>query len=307
MTAEGKNPDTKTPLTGFSGRESAFDEKLRQLRTTGQFQKPDRKTLQYFQKNSSEFDTPSLDSKLNTKIEDDGEFTETERLAFVDEASGLLNSRTILGKMALEMRRSARYKHNFSLLVLELDRYGQMDSLTPLAVEMVFGAFCKLVSKNIREVDKVGRFDEQSLLIVCPETDPAEAGIEAERLRHVISTNTFKQIGQHFSVSVSIGIASFPGHGTRPLEMLAVGLEAAQQAVALGGNRVYIAKPDALETANASADAEQDFSPFDSGEKTEFEGLDMSPENLIAKKKEDPADLAFPQPSTTADLSSLIN
>lgn len=265
----GKNPrDPKTPTTGISGRESVFDKRLREFRNTGQFEKPDLKSMQFLGKKSQEFETPSMDSRLQHSASDD-EMNELEKRAFLDESSGLLNSRTIISKVALEMRRCARYKREFSLLAVELDRTGQLEGLMPMAQELAFISFCKLVGKGVREVDYIGRFDDKCLLILCPETNSADALKESERLRNIIALASPKQLGQHINLTISIGIASYPETGTAPVEVLGAALEAVQNAIAQGGNTVCTtvatvvanaSAASALEAARAS-DLSEDFSP----------------------------------------------
>lgn len=288
--ADQKRPDSKTPLTGISGRESVFDKRLREFRTSGTFEKPQIKGNPFLKK-ATDFETPSMDSKLRPTTSDGEEVTEIERLAFYDEASGLLNTRTTLGKLATELRRSTRYKHPFSVFILELDNFFNKEALTPLAVEMLFSAFCKQLKSNIREVDIIGRFDEPSVLVICPETTLGQAIVEAERLKHVIASTHFKQVGTYVSMTVSIGVASYPENGSAPVDILGAALEAAQEAVAAGGNLVCAAKGKKV-TVEAEKPTE-DFSP----------SFDVSPEAEVAVKAPEQTDaIAFP----TADVSTIV-
>lgn len=303
MSSDQKPNDCKTPLTGMSGRESVFDKRLREFRNTGTFETPIRANAQFVNKKQTEFDTPSMDSKLRAKETANEEFTEIERLAFIDEHSGLLNTRTILGKLALEMRRSARYRHSFSVLMLELDGFSTMEHLNALASDMLFSTFCTTLNKNSREVDMIGRFDQSSVLIVCPETTLSEAITEAERLRHQIANVHFKKTSQAVNMTVSIGIASYPEHGNVPMELLGAALEAAQKAVALGGNNVCSAKAESSRVEKkvftATLSTEEDFSPAKET-KTQREAdekVDMSP-----AKESKSSEMVFP----VADVSPII-
>jgi len=281
--------DAKTPLTGISGRESVFDKRLREFRNTGSFQKPQPKSLIFNKKQAADFETPSMDSKLRPKTSDNEEITEIERLAFYDEASGLLNTRTTLGKLAQEIRRSGRYKHSFCLFIVELDGYANEDGLTPLAKEMLFADFCKVMRKSIREVDIIGRFDDPSVLVICPETTLGDAVIEAERLKSTISSTHFKRVSSHAAMTVSIGISCYPEHGTTPVEILGSALEAAQQAVSYGGNAIAAAKVEvaAVEEVKPLVD----FSPELDATPPQ---VDMSPSKAAAN------DMAFATPEVSA-------
>jgi hypothetical protein len=98
----------------------------------------------------------------------------------------------------------------------------------------------------------VGRFDKTSLLIVCPETTLGEAAIKAQRLTHKIAGTHLKQLGHHKPLTVSIGISAYPDHGNAPVDLLGAAMEAAQNAVASGGNCVCLSQASAVT---------QDFSP----------------------------------------------
>lgn len=278
-----KGQDPKTPLTGNRGRESVFDRRLLEYRNTGGFEKPRRKTLEYLRKPTAQFETPSMDSKLHAAEIAGEQFTETERLAFVDESSGLLNSRTIMSRVSNEVRRSKRYKHDFSILLIELDTITTIASLTPLAVEMIFHTFCKVLKDNIREVDIVGRFDRSSALLICPETTISEVIVEAERLRQVVSVSRFKQLGHNQTLTVSIGIAAFPMHGNTDAELLGAVMQATQNAVAAGGNKMCAADVMAAPDQPKTVAPTEDFSPTSATEKCVDmrPAVDMSPSNDV--------------------------
>jgi diguanylate cyclase (GGDEF)-like protein len=266
MSPDQKTPDPKTPMTGISGKESVFDKKLREFRNTGQFQKPDRKALEYIRKPSAEFHIPATDSKLHDYS--DNEFTETERMAFIDESSGFFNSRTILSKLANEVRRAARYHRKLSMMIIELDGLSEKEHLTNLAKEMLFNSFCKTLRSNVREVDILGRFDDSTLMIVCPETSLIDAISEAERLKYIISASHFKPVGHLVSATISVGVASYPEHGGAAIEVLGAALDASRDAVLKGGNQVCLAA-NGTESIQEIPTAE-DFTPG-KDDKAEFE------------------------------------
>lgn len=293
MADHRKDSSSSTPLTGISGRESVFDKRLREFRITGSFQKPQPKSLLFTKKQSADFDHPSMDSRLTQKHTEHEEVTEIERLAFYDESSGLLNTRTTLGKLATELRRSGRYKRSFSMFIVELDGFTNEDGLTPLAKEMLFSNFCKILRKNVRDVDVLGRFDAPSVIIICPETNLGDAIIEAERLKHIIASTHFSQVSSHVTMTVSIGIASYPEHGTTPVEILGCALEAAQQAVSYGGNAVAATK---VEAKAPEIKPTVDFSP-------EFDvtpTVDMSPVTAPGKVAGAASAFVVPEVSTIA-------
>ncbi len=140
-------------------------------------------------------------------------------------------------------------------------------------------------------------------MLICPETNLSEALEEAGRLRQLIAGAHFKNIGHHSSMTVSIGVASFPDYGSAPVLILGAALEAAQQAVAQGGNTVCTA---AIDTSVTTEDASKSLEPKRPVEKTE----DFSPAFDAAVEK--PAEDMSPSKKSTevvfpaADVSTII-
>ncbi|MBX9686802.1 MAG: diguanylate cyclase [Candidatus Obscuribacterales bacterium] len=225
-------------ITALSGRESLFDKRLRELRNTGQLEKPGSNRTRFAKAGSFDFETPSMDSQLPPMLIDDS-ITEIERMAFIDETSGLLNKRSMLGKIEHELIRSARYKRSFCVMIVEFDNFESIESLTALSAEMQLQAYCRLLSRSVREVDSIGRFEKSSLIILCPETNLQDALIKAERLRSLATQARFKDLGQYLPMTLSLGIASYPEQATKAGELIDIAQESVQSAKARGGNGAY--------------------------------------------------------------------
>ena len=276
MAYDPNAPGPTNPKTGISGRESVFDKRLQELRSTGQMAKPNRKALSFIKKPTAEFEIPSMDSKIAPVVCDEGT-TEIERLAFIDPKSQLLNMRSILVKLATEWRRARRYKHPFSVMIIELDNAELLENLTPLAADSVFQSFCKMLNQNIREVDKIGSLGDNRLFLICPETTTGEAVTEAERLKYLVSHSRFTQVGHHLNLTASIGIASYPESADAPEDIFVAALDAIDAISETGGDKIHCAAPSDGDVGV------EDFSPV----------IDASPDNL-PKKPEMAPDHSFP-------------
>ncbi|MBY0357941.1 MAG: GGDEF domain-containing protein [Candidatus Obscuribacterales bacterium] len=225
---------------GLKGQESLFDKRLREFRTTGQIEKPVAAAKSLINTRKT-FETPIPGSASG--IAGNEEHSEIERLAFIDPLTENFNGRTILSKLAIEVKRARRYKRAVGVLMLQIDGLENIASTIPaLAFETLMRGISNTISKNLREVDLRGKFDDNKFLVVCPETSLEQLNIVAERLRNKFSTNQTAQVDQSFSATVSVGISAFPRHGESEKEVMEAVAQALASASARGGNQIVQGK-----------------------------------------------------------------
>ncbi len=86
------------------------------------------------------------------------------------------------------------------------------------------------------------RYGGEELLLLLPQITFGEAYKRAEELRMEIQQMQVEYNGQMLpSITVSIGVAGFPAHGTTPDVVIAAADSALYQARAAGRNRVCVA------------------------------------------------------------------
>jgi diguanylate cyclase (GGDEF)-like protein len=165
---------------------------------------------------------------------------EAQRLSHTDPLTGLYNYRTLTESLRREVERASRFGHRLCVLVLDLDRFKDVnDSYGHAAGDAVLVEFARRVRAEIREVDLAFRQGGEEFALLLPETDVVGGIIVAKRLGTVLRevpvavplrlpTARGKPPGvRRIPVTVSIGIAVFPEHGgTGP-----VVLEAADEAL----------------------------------------------------------------------------
>jgi diguanylate cyclase (GGDEF)-like protein len=139
------------------------------------------------------------------------------QLAVSDPLTGLANHRQLTYAVDAEIKRSQRTQRAFALVLLDLDglklindRYGHLvGSLAVCRVaEAMFG--------SCRGVDTAARFGGDEFALVLPETD-------LEAARHVASrvAQRVAQDGEQPTLSVSVGVAMYPGDGSTVDTLLA--------------------------------------------------------------------------------------
>jgi diguanylate cyclase (GGDEF)-like protein len=132
-------------------------------------------------------------------------------LALHDELTGLPNRRLFLDRLALVIERSRRLGTKSALLVLDLDRFKQVnDTLGHHVGDLLLQRVSVLFSSRIRRSDTVARTggDEFSLILDEP-TNRSNARLVAQSLLHLLEEPL--QLGEHqVKIGASIGMAIFP-------------------------------------------------------------------------------------------------
>lgn len=139
-----------------------------------------------------------------------------------------------------EVERAVRLNESLSVLLLEVDNLrGFRENNGWQATEQVLRDMVKLVTTSVRNIDVVGRYGVDEIILYLPETPRDKALVAAERIRTLTEkgSKTSKPLG----LTVSIGLASLPENGdtvNRLLESVTAALLEAQRA---GRNRVAAA------------------------------------------------------------------
>ncbi len=220
-------------------REGLFRQKLNQLRKTGkipqQTQGDTQSRLKELEQGSYLTNVQSTLSKTDPK--------ELERITLLDNVTELYNHNTSSRIIADELKRSKRYKHDSTILMLLVDNlYGIQQSHGADVSDSILKGVADFLMRTVRDVDIPARWSAEQLLVLCPETDAQGVAILAERIRSRLPLERVSDLTQNWHVTVSIGIASFPSHAMNFEELLARSEDALNQAIDKGGNCVVIAE-----------------------------------------------------------------
>lgn len=143
-----------------------------------------------------------------------------ERSSITDTLTGLLNRGGILEVAATEHARSLRLNRTFTLGMLDLDHFKQINDRHGHAIgDTVLKVFAETAAATIRTVDRIGRFGGEEFLLVLGETDAGGARKIAERLRIAIEAMDITSLHGSVPVTVSIGMAT-NRDGAEPLEIV---------------------------------------------------------------------------------------
>jgi len=152
--------------------------------------------------------------------------------------TGLKTHRYFREALKGEWRRSARSSRPFSVIMMDLDGFQQVnDQEGYLEGDRVLAAVATLLDARSRQPNVVSRYGEDEFAILMPETNAQQAEILAESLRAAVEADDFLRAHE---VTASIGIATFPDHGRTPEEVLRVADSGMYIAKQCNGNWVKV-------------------------------------------------------------------
>jgi diguanylate cyclase (GGDEF)-like protein len=137
---------------------------------------------------------------------------ELERVSITDKLTGLFNRAKLDAALEQEFARAARYGRGFSLLLMDIDHFKEVnDNFGHPVGDGVLSEFGKILLEYSRHVDTPGRWGGEEFLIICPETTVGQARIMAEKIRQVIKEHRF---AAGITLTCSFGVAEFQGDDT---------------------------------------------------------------------------------------------
>jgi len=162
-----------------------------------------------------------------------------ERLALLDPITELYNHRAFVKELKAELARAKRYKHPASLVLLSVDGYDDLaGQFGPLTAEAIQKIVSHAIRSALREVDVASKYNQWQYAVILPQTNAAGASLVGERMRLRVGSQAINHNGQNFSVTASIGVATFPDHADDYDILIACAIEALETALMRGGDRV---------------------------------------------------------------------
>lgn len=136
------------------------------------------------------------------------------RLVQRDELTGLRNGSYYHDIVDLEIKRSHRYKNPFSLLMLDLDNFDNINTqYGRQAGDAILREVADRISEKARNSDVVYRVGGDKFLVFLPNTDKAKARIAATRIKDFVLSRACILTDEHedklISFTLSVGVVTF--------------------------------------------------------------------------------------------------
>jgi len=139
-----------------------------------------------------------------------------QHLAYVDDATGLYNTRYLNNILDREIAQARTNKRSFAVLFIDADRFKNInDNHGHLVGTKLLNELGNHLKKFVRESDTVFRYGGDEFVAVLSPCDLTTAKTVAERIRQSVEQQAFlsdEGLNVHFTVST--GVALFPDHAT---------------------------------------------------------------------------------------------
>jgi diguanylate cyclase (GGDEF)-like protein len=162
-------------------------------------------------------------------------------LAYTDGLTGLANHNHFLDRLEEELSRVVRHGKVLSLLFLDLDHFKLInDDHGHQCGDMVLEAVASILRSSIRRSDVPGRYGGEEFAVMLPETGADSAFVLAERIRQRVADREFDLNGRIVQITISAGVATYPGRGEMSARDLIDAADASLYAAKHAGrNRVW--------------------------------------------------------------------
>jgi len=127
--------------------------------------------------------------------------------ANTDFLTSIANRREFFYQLNKEFERSRRYGHNFSVMMIDLDHFKQVnDKLGHIEGDIILQKFSKIIEKMIRTADIFARLGGEEFGVIVPNTSIEQASMLSQKM-HKKLEDYF--MGNTYMITISIGIAEF--------------------------------------------------------------------------------------------------
>lgn len=185
-------------------------------------------------------------------------FMVLEKVASLDDLTGLLNRRAALQRGEELLRYARARRQPFSLLLADLDHFKSVNDRFGHDIgDLALQRFAALVPQSIRSHDVAGRYGGEEFCILLPRSDAKGALAIAERLRLLAEAQLRQVAGHDIGVTLTVGAATYvPGTGgpNTIADLIVAADGALYSGKAQGRNRTVIAHATADEAPNAPRD-----------------------------------------------------
>ncbi len=165
-------------------------------------------------------------------------------LATKDSMTHLYVRRFFDQRLIDQIEKSNQFNKPFSLLIMDIDHFKHVNDTWGHPVgDQIIKLVASTIQRNIRtEIDIPARYGGEEFTLLMPDADPEKALMIAERIRQAVDAMDVSHLITGRNITVSIGVATFPQHGTQPKSLMESSDLALYRSKGGGRNRVSLAE-----------------------------------------------------------------
>jgi diguanylate cyclase (GGDEF)-like protein len=137
-----------------------------------------------------------------------------KQVSDTDELTGVYNMRAFSAMLHRAFRQAVRYGHTLSVVMIDSDNLKQInDAHGHESGNRLLQHLVRCIREQLRGSDVMARFGGDEFIVLLPETSNKGALEMAERIRKAAESSRFDVRTGHASITVSLGVASYPEDG----------------------------------------------------------------------------------------------
>jgi diguanylate cyclase (GGDEF)-like protein len=169
--------------------------------------------------------------------------SEIKTLSETDDLTGILNRRAFLSLSSHTVNLSQRYGRDFSVIMMDSDSLKTVnDAFGHDAGDELLKSMVDHAKQELRRPDLLARYGGDEFVLLLPDTNAEGARLTAERIRERIAATPLVVGPRQISITSSMGVASYPDHGTNYDQVFEAADSALYASKSAGKNRVTVAR-----------------------------------------------------------------
>jgi diguanylate cyclase (GGDEF)-like protein len=162
-------------------------------------------------------------------------------IAITDELTGLFSSRHFRQAISKRHALFQQYGEKMALLMVDIDNFKKInDTYGHPAGDGILRDVGKCIHSSIRDEDMGFRYGGEEFVVILPAADTGAGRAVAERMRSLVEHFPFKVDGHMLQVTVSIGVAAWPGSAETIKEIIVEADKALYDAKHSGKNKIVV-------------------------------------------------------------------
>ncbi|WP_170343699.1 sensor domain-containing diguanylate cyclase [Ruegeria atlantica] len=160
-----------------------------------------------------------------------------------DPLTGLFNRRHMTEMLRKSISRSQQTGAALSLIAVDVDHFKKFnDTHGHDAGDMVLRAVGAALEQGCDRDEVACRIGGEEFMLILPDNSPEDAMTRAEQLRQAVEAVTVRYGEKALPrITISVGVAHYPAHGTMPQDLMRAADDALYVAKDKGRNQVYVA------------------------------------------------------------------